>query len=44
MYVCKECGAPVVVTGETLERSCEHTESPVIVELVANCTGEGLVD
>lgn len=40
-YTCKVCGAPVKVTGGTVDRSCEHKDSTVVASIAATAYGLG---
>lgn len=41
MYRCKQCGAAVLVVGETKVRSCAHVDAPIIASMEAVAHGRG---
>lgn len=41
---CAACGEPVTQVEETVSRSCEHTDAPVIAEMTAVAYGESHFD
>jgi len=41
MYVCGECGAPVIVFNGKVFRTCEHADAIVVANLSAVVYGQG---
>lgn len=42
-YICKECGAEVIVKGAEKKRTCEHTGT-ILLDISLKCTGDGGAD
>lgn len=41
MYKCSVCGAEVDVKDAVIVRNCEHSEAPIVADMIATCQGVG---